>query len=119
MSMERRQQVILQAAQVIAESFVDINFSKPKDTKKRLFSLSLPRAKVEMPPQLLQAFFVTERKMFARFGHLARTIGLIIPNTLQISLRLLHVAVRAITCAVVGSRQQSSPKLANSPLNDP
>ena len=30
MSMERRQQVILQAAQVIAESFVDI---KPKDTK--------------------------------------------------------------------------------------
>ena len=28
MSMERRQQVILQAAQVIAESFVDINFSK-------------------------------------------------------------------------------------------
>ena len=33
MSMERRQQVILQAAQVIAKSFVDINFSKPKDTK--------------------------------------------------------------------------------------
>ena len=50
MSMERRQQVILQAAQVIAESFVDINFSK-KDSL-----LSLPRAKVEMPPQLLQAF---------------------------------------------------------------
>ena len=40
MSMERRQQAILQAAQVIAESFVDINFSKPKDTKDCIHNYS-------------------------------------------------------------------------------